>query len=70
MMLAIQRANEDAFINNNINRVLAGRVLRIPTLEEINLVDQDAAITQISQQSPTSNKNVAGKNLPLIRWRV
>jgi pilus assembly protein FimV len=51
MMLAIQRANEDAFINNNINRVLAGRVLRIPTLEEINLLDQAAAVTQINQQN-------------------
>lgn len=51
MMLAIQRANEDAFINNNINRVLSGKVLRIPTLQEINLIDQDAAIAQVSQQN-------------------
>jgi pilus assembly protein FimV len=51
MMLAIQRANEDAFINNNINRVLAGKVLRIPSLQEINLVDQDAAIAEVSQQN-------------------
>jgi FimV-like protein len=51
MMLAIQRANEDAFINNNINRVLSGKVLRIPTLQEINLVDQDDAVLQINQQN-------------------
>lgn len=70
MMLAIQRANEDAFINNNINRVRAGRVLRIPTLQEINLLDQDTAVTQISQQNqelavqPLAVNRTAANNNP------
>ncbi|MES2625760.1 MAG: FimV/HubP family polar landmark protein [Pseudomonadota bacterium] len=51
MMLAIQRANPEAFINNNINRVLSGRVLRIPTLDEINLVDQATAAAEVNQQN-------------------
>ena len=34
-MLAIQRANYGAFINNNINLLKAGHVLRIPTSSEM-----------------------------------
>ena len=51
MMVAIQSANQDAFINNNINRVLAGKVLRIPTLQEIRLVDQATAVARVTQQN-------------------
>ena len=51
MMLAIQRANEDAFVNNNINRILTGKVLRIPTANEISLIDQAAAVAQVNQQN-------------------
>jgi FimV-like protein len=51
MMLAIQRANEDAFVNNNINRLLSGRVLRIPTAQEIGSIGQSAAVAQINAQN-------------------
>jgi len=51
MMLAIQRANEDAFVNNNINRILTGKVLRIPTNAEIALIDQAAASAQVAAQN-------------------
>lgn len=51
MMVAIQRANEDAFVNNNVNRILTGKVLRIPRVDEIRLIDQEAAVAQISQQN-------------------
>ncbi len=51
MMVAIQRANEDAFVNNNVNRILVGKVLRIPRQDEINLIDQEAAVAQINQQN-------------------
>jgi len=53
MMVAIQRANEDAFIGNNINQLRSGRVLRIPSLQEITVIEQDAAIAQINLQSST-----------------
>lgn len=55
MMLAIVRTNEDAFVNNNINRILTGRVLRIPTLQEISLVDQATAVTEVNQQNQQLN---------------
>ena len=53
MMIAIQRANtnSDAFIDNNINGIRAGRVLRIPSREEINAISQEQAITQVAVQN-------------------
>lgn len=67
MMIAIQRANEDAFVNNNVNRLLNGRVLRIPTRQEIDIVTHEAAVAQIEAQNRQlglmrfdSTGNVAG----------
>ena len=53
MMLAIQRANTntDAFIGNNINGIRAGRVLRIPSRQEINAINQEQALTQVAVQN-------------------
>jgi pilus assembly protein FimV len=51
MMIALQRSNEDAFVNNNINRIITGRVLRIPPMQEIRLIDQEAANAQVTAQN-------------------
>lgn len=51
MMVAIQRANEEAFVNNNINRLLNGRVLRIPNQQEISIIEHAAAVAQINSQN-------------------
>ena len=39
MMIAIYRANPDAFLRENINLVRAGRTLTLPSAEELNGVD-------------------------------
>lgn len=52
MMLAIQRANEDAFVNNDINRLLSGRVLRIPPQNEIAMVDAGEALALVNAPRP------------------
>jgi len=39
MLIALQRANEDAFIRNNVNLVRAGRILNIPDREAIAAVE-------------------------------
>ena len=39
MLIALQRANEDAFIRNNINLVRAGRILNIPDREALTAVE-------------------------------
>ncbi len=52
MLIALQRANEDAFIDNNINLVRAGRILSIPDAEAAAAVDvQDANRLVIAQHA-------------------
>lgn len=51
MMLALQRANPGAFIDENVNRLKSGAVLRIPGREEIVVVLPDEAAALIRQQS-------------------
>jgi pilus assembly protein FimV len=52
MLIALQRANEDAFINNNINLVRAGRILDIPDAEAAAAVDvEDANRLVIAQHA-------------------
>jgi len=50
-MLAIQRANPDAFIDNNINMIRVGQVLRIPSIQEVQIIDQAQALNQIALQN-------------------
>ena len=50
-MLAIQRANPDAFIDNNINMIRVGQVLRIPSIQEVQSIDQAQALNQIVLQN-------------------
>lgn len=50
-MLAIQELNPQAFIDNNINRMKSGQVLRLPDAQHINSRIQSAAIAQVNQQT-------------------
>jgi len=43
MMIAIYRANQEAFIHDNINLVRAGRILRIPDRDAVAAVDREQA---------------------------
>ena len=43
MLIALQRANEDAFIRNNVNLVRAGKILNIPDRDFVVAVDTDDA---------------------------
>jgi pilus assembly protein FimV len=49
-MLALQRANPDAFVNDNMNRLKTGEILRIPTREEFAAVGSEEAATQVRAQ--------------------
>ena len=52
MLIALQRANEDAFIRGNINLVRAGRILSIPDAETAAAVEPaDASRLVIAQHS-------------------
>ena len=50
MLIALQRANEDAFIRNNVNLVRAGKILNIPDRDAIVAVEPDDAKRLISVQ--------------------
>ncbi len=51
MMIAIQQANPDAFIRDNINLLKKGKVLRIPEVGDAQAVEAAQARQQISQQN-------------------
>ncbi len=50
MMLALLRANPEAFIDNNINRLKKGAVLRIPGREEATTLAAVEAAAQVREQ--------------------
>lgn len=49
MMVAIYRANPDAFFDNNLNNLKSGEILRIPSREEVAEVDRVDAYNQYRQ---------------------
>lgn len=51
MMMALLKANESSFINNNINLVKAGATLRVPDASEVTRLTQTAALAAISEQN-------------------
>jgi pilus assembly protein FimV len=50
MMLALLRANPEAFADHNINNLKAGATLQIPGREEILALDKSAAIREANRQ--------------------
>ena len=47
-MMALYRANPDAFINGNINRLRRGQVLRIPDASEMKSLNRSEAVNQFA----------------------
>jgi pilus assembly protein FimV len=54
MMVALQRANPDAFIGGNINRLRTGAVLRIPSRDELSSISAGEAAQVVREQSGES----------------
>lgn len=50
MMLAMVRANPDAFVDGNVNGLKAGAVLRIPELRNIESLSQEEALAEVKRQ--------------------
>lgn len=51
MMLALIKANPDAFLDNNINTLKSGYNLRVPAPSEITALSQEEARSLVKQQS-------------------
>jgi pilus assembly protein FimV len=50
MLIAIYRANEDAFIRKNVNLLRAGRILNIPSAETVSTIDPEEAKRLVQAQ--------------------
>lgn len=50
-MLALQRLNPEAFINNNINLLRRGQVLRVPTKDDIQSLTSRQAMQEVAEQN-------------------
>ncbi|WP_105101485.1 FimV/HubP family polar landmark protein [Microbulbifer pacificus] len=57
-MLAIQRLNPEAFINNNINLLKKGAVLRLPTNDEVRSLTRTEAVSQVATQNEAWRERV------------
>lgn len=54
-MMALYRANPEAFINGNINRLRRGQVLRIPDASEMKSLNKSEAVNQFTQATGDSD---------------
>ncbi len=50
-MLALQELNPDAFVVGNINQLRSGQVMRVPTLAEVEAIDPQEAINEVTRQN-------------------
>ncbi len=50
-MLALQELNPGAFVDGNINQMRSGQVLRVPSLDEIQVIDAREAIDEVNRQN-------------------
>ena len=51
MLIAMHRANREAFFDNNMNRLKTGPILRIPDKIEIATISPDAADKEVKMQT-------------------
>ncbi|MGC3991603.1 MAG: FimV/HubP family polar landmark protein [Chthoniobacteraceae bacterium] len=58
-MIALQRINPDAFINDNINLLKKGQVLRAPSTEEAQQVSSREAMEMVAEQNRAWRERVA-----------
>ncbi|WP_129780547.1 FimV/HubP family polar landmark protein [Peristeroidobacter soli] len=63
-MIALFRANPQAFSGNNINRLRAGSVLRIPDLAEIEAISNDEASAEVARQAAEWSGGVVADTTP------
>jgi pilus assembly protein FimV len=64
-MLAIQRMNPDAFANGNINRLRKGKVLRMPTHDDLANITSREAIDEVRKQNLAWSGSAGGKRAAL-----
>lgn len=72
VMLAIQRNNPQAFINDNINLLKRGAILRMPRREDLDVLSPEAARIEVLEQEselsggPVAPTSTAAVDTPLV----
>lgn len=68
VMLAIQRKNPQAFVDDNINLLMRGATLEMPTIEEIESVSRQRARELVAQQEAAfrMRSSLASTSTPLL----
>ncbi len=61
MMIALQRMNPNAFKDGNINKLITGSVLRVPTTEQVRRINLGEALSDFHRQEQAWKK---GEPLP------
>jgi pilus assembly protein FimV len=56
MLIALKRANADAFLGNNIHQLKAGPILRIPDVREIKAIPRMEADKEVNDQTMEWNR--------------
>jgi pilus assembly protein FimV len=56
MLIALQRANADAFLGSNIHQLKAGPILRIPDVSEIKAISRTEADKEVNDQTMEWNR--------------
>ena len=68
VMLAIQRRNPDAFLNDNINLLKRGATLELPSASDVNEISRGRAHELVAQQEAVfrMRSSLAGSSTPLL----
>lgn len=63
-MIAIQRENPEAFIDDNINLMRSGQVLRVPPADQVRRITRQQAINEVARQNEAWKSKVAQRRQP------
>jgi len=68
VMLAIQRRNPDAFLNDNINLLKRGATLELPSASDVDEISRERARELVAQQEAVfrMRSSLAGSSTPLL----
>ncbi|WP_290538593.1 FimV/HubP family polar landmark protein [Alcanivorax sp.] len=70
MLVAIQTMNSDAFINNNVNLVREGTVLRIPNEQEVRNISTRSAIVEVADQNRKWREMLEARGIQVPQQRA
>lgn len=65
MLVALYRANTDAFVGNNMNRLKTGKIIRLPDAGDLDAVQQADAVKEVRAQ--VADWNVYRQQLAAIK---